>query len=77
MTCVKCETYTDLKGKYYEVGEEIFDLCSYCSSAVDEFANGDVKKYLEDENVDLVTNPILRNIIMARIRRSKKKSVWK
>lgn len=74
MTCCKCETYTNLKGKIHRVDDEYFDLCGYCSSAVDEFADGDVKKYLEDDNLDMVTNPIARNIILARIRRSKNKS---
>lgn len=73
MTCQKCNTDCQQLGGAYVEGGETFYFCSYCSQAIEKLGTGNIKNFMNDDNLEMIENRILKSIIEARMRRSVQK----
>lgn len=51
---------------------ETFYFCKYCCQVLNELGTGNIRNFLNDEELVMISNPILKNIIKARINRGNK-----
>lgn len=72
--CAKCKTDSKRKGAHITEGGEVFYFCVHCSEAVEKMTQPilRVNHFLDDKKCESVDNTILRNIILARMRRATK-----
>ena len=72
MSCTKCKTDCEVKGSSYVEGGKTFYFCKYCCQVLNELATGNIRNFLNDKELAMISNPILKNIIQARINRGQK-----
>lgn len=74
--CRKCKTDGEIKGSVFIEGGEEYYFCRVCSSILKDLPTNSNIAFIKDKNLEMVKNPILKNILKSRLQRSKKKFLW-
>lgn len=77
--CDKCGTNNEKEGGTIVSCGKSFYLCHFCLGLIDHMPTGDVnsvENFMRDDGHELVSSPVSKNILLARMNRAKHQSPW-
>lgn len=72
--CAKCRTDCKKEGTIFIEGCNPRYFCMLCSSVLENIGSGNIQNFINDEKLEMIENPVMKNMIEARINRSLTKS---